>query len=123
MGVIRGIDKYYLMRHAIAMVHMALWESYGNVLREGMSQGLICITSNVYNMPLLVKDGTNGFLVPSGDYKLMAAKMIMLLNDRTLRHQMGNEGFSIQSNNFLDDDMVNSIEELYNHLIKSQATK
>jgi len=81
------------------------------------------VATNVGGISEVVKDGTNGFLVPSGDYKLMAAKMIMLLNDRTLRHQMGNEGFSIQSNNFLDDDMVNSIEELYNHLIKSQATK
>ena len=79
-GVCRGIDKYYLMRHAIAMVHMALWESYGNVLREGMSQGLICITSNVYNMPLLVKDGTNGFCLPVYDSKKVAEKISWIID-------------------------------------------
>jgi len=98
-------------------------EGLGLALLEYMAFHKPIVATNVGGISEVVKDGTNGFLVPSGDYKLMAAKMIMLLNDRTLRHQMGNEGFSIQSNNFLDDDMVNSIEELYNHLIKSQATK
>jgi glycosyltransferase involved in cell wall biosynthesis len=33
-GVIRGIDKYYLIKHAQLMVHMALWESFCNVVHE-----------------------------------------------------------------------------------------
>ena len=79
-GVCRGVDKYYLMRHAIAMVHMALWESYGNVLREGMSQGLICITSDVYNMPLLVNDGINGFCLPVHDSRKVAEKISWIID-------------------------------------------
>jgi glycosyltransferase involved in cell wall biosynthesis len=74
-GVVRGVDKYYLIKHAQVMVHMALWESYGNVLREGMSQGLPCIVSDVYNMPLLVKDGVNGFCLPVHDAKQVGEKL------------------------------------------------
>lgn len=79
-GVLRGVEKYYLIKHAQAMSHMALWESYGNVLREGMSQGLPIITSNVYNMPLLVKDGINGFCLPVHDAKAVAEKLNWLFD-------------------------------------------
>ena len=38
-GVLRGVDKYYIIKHAQMMVHMALWESFCNVVHEGLSQG------------------------------------------------------------------------------------
>ena len=79
-GVIRGVDKYYLMRHAVAMVHMALWESGCNVVREGMSQGIPCIVSNVYGLPGLIKDDVNGFCLPVHDDKKVAEKVLWLLD-------------------------------------------
>lgn len=79
-GVVRGIDKYYLMRHAVAMVHMALWESGCNVVREGMSQGIPCVVSNVYGLPGLIKDGVNGFCLPVHDDKKVAEKILWLLD-------------------------------------------
>lgn len=79
-GTVRGVDKYYLMRHAIAMVHMALWESGCNVVREGMSQGLPCIVSNVYGLPGLVKNGVNGFCIPVYDDKKVAEKILWILD-------------------------------------------
>jgi glycosyltransferase involved in cell wall biosynthesis len=79
-GVIRGVDKYYVMKHAVAMIHMALWESYGNVLREAMSQGTPCVVSNVYNIPFLVKDGINGFCLPVHDDASAAAKIMWILD-------------------------------------------
>lgn len=79
-GTIRGVDKYYLMRNAIAMVHMALWESGCNVVREGMSQGLPCIVSNVYGLPGLIKNGVNGFCLPVRDYNKVAEKVLWIID-------------------------------------------
>ena len=74
-GVVRGSDKYYLIKHARMMVHMALWESFCNVVHEGLSQGLICIVANNTALPLLIKDGVNGYCLPTKDTAAVAEKI------------------------------------------------
>ncbi len=74
-GVVRGSDKYYLIKHARMMVHMALWESFCNVVHEGLSQGLICIVADNTALPLLIKDGINGYCLPTKDTVAVAKKI------------------------------------------------
>jgi len=81
LGVVRGIDKYYVIKHAQMMVHMAIWESFCNVVHEGMSQGLICIVANAYALPFLVKEGITGFLVNTFDYQTLADKINYILKN------------------------------------------
>jgi len=80
-GVIRGVDKYYLIKHAQMMVHMAFWESFCNVIHEGMSQGLVCIVANNTALPLLIKNNVNGFTLPTTDDKAVAEKINYVLNN------------------------------------------
>ncbi len=80
VGVIRGIDKYYLIKHAQMMVHMALWESFCNVVHEGMSQGLPIIAADNTALPLLVKNMKNGFCVATTNEKEVAEKIKFILN-------------------------------------------
>lgn len=74
-GVIRGSDKYYLIKHARMMVHMALWESFCNVVHEGLSQGLICIVADNTALPLLIKNEVNGYCLPTKDEMAVAEKI------------------------------------------------
>jgi glycosyltransferase involved in cell wall biosynthesis len=82
LGVIRGVDKYYLIKHAQMMVHMALWESFCNVVHEGMSQGLICIVADNTALPLLIKDGVNGYCVETMDSKTVSEKIHYVLEHK-----------------------------------------
>ncbi len=75
VGVIRGIDKYYLIKHAQIMVHMAIWESFCNVVHEGMSQGLPIIAANNTALPYLIKNGINGFCIETKDNEKLAEKI------------------------------------------------
>ncbi len=75
VGVIRGIDKYYLIKKAQMMVHMAIWESFCNVVHEGLSQGLVCIVANNTALPFLIKDGVNGYCVKTKDADVLAEKI------------------------------------------------
>lgn len=81
-GVIKGIDKYYLIKHAQMMVHMALWESYCNVVHEGLSQGLVCIVAKNTALPYLIKDGVNGYWVETKDYEAVAKKINYVLENK-----------------------------------------
>lgn len=82
LGVVRGVDKYYLIKHAQIMVHMALWESFCNVVHEGMSQGLPCIVANNTALPLLVRNGINGYCVKTTDTKALAEKINFILKNK-----------------------------------------
>ena len=97
-GVIRGVDKYYLIKHAKMMVHMAIWESYCNVVHEGMSQGLVCLVANNTALPLLIKNEKNGYVIESFDSQALAEKINHVLdnfsstkiqNMRELNRQIG----------------------------------
>lgn len=81
LGVIKGVDKYYIIKHAHAMVHMAIWESFCNVVHEGLSQGLICIVANNTALPLLIKDGVNGYVVETRDSEKLAEKINYVLDN------------------------------------------
>lgn len=82
-GVVRGIDKYYLLKHAEMMVHMALWESYCNVVHEGMSQGLVCLVADNTALPYLVRNGVNGYLIPTHDHHKLATVINHVLENES----------------------------------------
>ena len=69
------IDKYYLIKHSLMMVHMAIWESFCNVIHEALSQGKVCVVANNTALPYLIKDGVNGFLVDTYDSDKLAEKI------------------------------------------------
>lgn len=75
IGTISGMDKYYLIRNSLLMVHMAVWESFCNVVHEAQSQGKVCIVANNTALKLLIKTGINGFLVKTYDFKTLAGKV------------------------------------------------
>jgi len=81
-GVARGAEKYYLIKHAQMMVHMAIWESYCNVVHEGMSQGLVCIVSNNTALPLLIKHKVNGYCLPTKDVAKLTNQIQYVLKNK-----------------------------------------
>ncbi len=81
-GVIKGVDKYYAIKHARLMSHMAIWESFCNVVHEGMSQGLPCVVANNTALPLLIKNNINGFCVDTYDTKELAQKINFILSPK-----------------------------------------
>lgn len=85
VGVLRGIDKYYVIKHAQMMVHMAIWESFCNVVHEGLSQGLVCIVANNTALPYLIKNEENGYCMETYDANKLAEKIQFVLNNKDKR--------------------------------------
>jgi len=82
LGAVYGVNKYYLIKHAECMVHMAKAEAFGNSVHEGMSQGLICIVSKGTGLEYLVKDGINGFCVQNNDQQKLSEKISYTLTNK-----------------------------------------
>jgi glycosyltransferase involved in cell wall biosynthesis len=64
------------------MVHMALWESYCNVVHEGLSQGKVCIVADNTALPLLIKNDVNGYCVETTDHEELAKKINYVLENK-----------------------------------------
>ena len=75
-------EKYFAIKNAEAMVHMAKHEGYCNAVHEGMSQGLVCVVSNKTALPYLVKDKVNGYCLNSQDYEALAKKIKYVLENK-----------------------------------------
>lgn len=82
VGIMTGYDKYYLMRYAQVIVHMAKDEIYGNVVHEGMSQGCICVVSKDTAVTEFIKEGINGYHADPYDHRDVAGKLNFVLENQ-----------------------------------------
>lgn len=81
------LEKSY--QDADIFVLTSLSEGMPSVILEAMGAGLPVIASNVGGNNEIVKEGENGFLIMGDDVDILADKMSLLINDSSLRKQMG----------------------------------
>ena len=67
----------------------SLQESFGVSAVEAMSCGIPCITSDAEGLVEVILDGQTGYCVPKSDVNALSEKLLLLIRDASLRHQMG----------------------------------
>jgi glycosyltransferase involved in cell wall biosynthesis len=83
-------DALSMLGRASFLVLPSIWyEGFPMVILEAMSLGKPVITTSLGGLPEIIRDGYNGFLVPPGDADALAEKIKMLVNDRTLCENLG----------------------------------
>jgi glycosyltransferase involved in cell wall biosynthesis len=92
-GVVVGEDKKRLLIGADIFVFPPVQpEGQPLVILEAMSSGLPVIATPRGTISETVSDGITGFIVPAGDPAAIAEKILLLLRNNNLRHQMGAMG-------------------------------
>ncbi len=118
-GVVQGVDKYYLMRHALLYIHMAHSEGFGMVVQEAMSQGAVCFVSKGTGLEEQIKDGINGYVLPRENFKQIADKIKFVLENQNAEEIVGirqtNRGF-IKNRTWLSAS--EQMEALFNKAIR-----
>ncbi len=89
-------------------------ESFGNTLLEAMAMQLPVVASNSGAVPEIVIDGETGLLVPPKDADQLAKKMLALIENPSLCHQMGFAGRNRVENSFGFDIFIETLEKHYN---------
>lgn len=81
-GTEYSYNKYYLVKNAKAVIHMAYSEGYCNAVHEAMSQGCPCIVSKDTALEELIKNGVNGFCEGAEDYPAIARDIDWILDEQ-----------------------------------------
>ena len=112
----KDLPRYY--RAAAVSVIPSLEEGFGIPAAEAMGCELPVIASDAGGLPEVVDDGVTGFVVPRGDVKALADKMLLLLHDPELRVRMGKAGREKSMRSFSWINTVKQFTEQYSELLK-----
>lgn len=103
------------------IVHPAEKEGLGVSLLQAAAAGLPIIAARAGGMPEIVEDGRNGLLVAPGDVMALAEAMKCLLDDGTLRVEMGRRGRARIDTHFAPDAMVAGNLAVYRRVLRMAA--
>ena len=82
-------DVQHVLERAAVLVLPSVREGFPSVVLEAMAAGLPIITTPVGGIPDHLHEGTHALFVPPGDVPALAARIITLLDDPTLRARLG----------------------------------
>lgn len=89
---VRGDDPLLvnaMQRTAQVVIQKSTREGFGLVITEAMWKGTPVVASNVGGIPTQMVDGVTGYLVAPLDFDACASRVVELLQDATLREQLG----------------------------------
>ena len=102
LGTRYGKEKSEAFRQADIFVFPTFYnnECFPLVLLEAMKYGLPVVSTNEGAISAIVDDGSSGFIVPKRDVEMLANKIEILINNKQLRVQMGDNGKQKFANNY-----------------------
>lgn len=109
-------DVPALLAEAQIFVLISRWEGFPRSVLEAMRAGLPVIASDVGGTRESVIDGETGFLIPRGDVEILKDRLLKLINDPSLRVQMGNNGYRRFLSNFTFEHMLEETLKLYREI-------
>jgi glycosyltransferase involved in cell wall biosynthesis len=98
------------------LVLTSLWEGLPRVLVEAAACGIPAVTFEVEGAREIVKDGVNGYIVPSKDVGQLAARVISLLVNPERARGMGVAGSEFVHQDWSVESMVREITAVYDRL-------
>lgn len=112
---VQNIKEKY--QESSIFVLSSLYEGFGIVLIEAMACGVPCVS---YDCPCgpsdIIQHGENGFLVPTGNEKMLADYICELIENPEKRVCMGNKAFS-SVKRFTEDRVMKEWEKLFVQLV------
>lgn len=114
LGGKTGIDKEIEFSKADIFVLPTYKDCYPLVILEAMNYSLPIITTNEGGIPDLVENGSNGLLVSAHNPDELSEALVLLINDKQLREDMGAKARIKYENNHTINHFENTLLSILN---------
>lgn len=116
LGVTNDVPKFY--KKSSIYVSSSRFEGLPMCMIEAQSFGLPIVSFKCKTGPSeIISDTISGYLVENGDYKMLAEKLLLLINNRELLKKMSFEARN-QSYRFNIDSIINKWEDTIKSIYK-----
>jgi glycosyltransferase involved in cell wall biosynthesis len=119
-GVRRDIPAIYGALDIL--VFSSRWEGLPVTLLEGMASNVPVVATAVGGVPGVLENEVTGILVPPTDPEAIARACIRLIENPSLRQQMGRAGYTKIQTNYSMDAMIDKTDCLYQSLLKEAVS-
>jgi glycosyltransferase involved in cell wall biosynthesis len=96
-------------------------EGLPNVVLESLAARVPVVATAVGGTPEVIDDGTCGFLVPAGQPRSLAQRLLELLGDASLRQRMGNCGHQKVCDDFSFEAQARQYQSLFETLVPARS--
>jgi glycosyltransferase involved in cell wall biosynthesis len=103
-------------------VFPSLQEALGTAILEALAMKRAVAASRVGGIPEIIEDGRTGFFIDPQNPTDIAEKVILLLKNPELRHQMGDQGRRYVETHYDQRLMVRRLEGLYRELAEGRRS-
>lgn len=107
------MDTERILSESSLFVLATNWEGFPITILEAMRAGLPVVATDVDGVREAVTDGVTGFLIPRQDTPALRERIRLLLNDASLRGDMGAAGRQAYELNFTVAAMLRKVEAVY----------
>lgn len=116
-------NPYQYMARANVFVLSSIFEGFGNVIVEAMACGTpVVATDCPYGPGEIISDGINGILVPPTNPKALAAGILKVLTNESLKQHLSKQGL-IRAQDFDAQTIASCYGNLFINLSQSATTK
>jgi glycosyltransferase involved in cell wall biosynthesis len=113
LGAVSDTGKNDALRSSCIVVLPSTYESFGIVFIESWANHKPVIGARSGAIVDVINDMNNGFLFTPGDAQDLSEKIKKLLDDRSLRDSMGENGYLTVKEKYTKDAITDKVEELY----------
>jgi len=111
MGVVKQIPE--LLQQSEMLVHPSFGEGFPNTICEGLASGKVVFASSVYDHPLIIKEGYNGYLFNPNKPDELANKILEYLSlSETEKKNIQSRARTFAENEFSYSKMGDSFYQL-----------
>lgn len=132
--LLKGIDSqvHFLgFRDDLPMIYAALdiyvhpsldhgGESFPLAVLQALASGLPVVASRVGDIPLMLDNEKNGYLVPPGNTEDLKSKLQQLIESESERTMKGKRGAQFVRDRFTTAHMVDQIEDVYTRVLSTE---
>jgi glycosyltransferase involved in cell wall biosynthesis len=117
LGKMENETVWSLLKLCDVFCQPSLSEGMSNALLEAMGTGLPCVATGVGGTPEVLEDGISGYIVPSGDHRAAAARILSLLGDPERGRNMGRLARRVVEERFSAQGMIRGMVGMYDQLL------